>query len=138
MCRANIEMAEEAGDLRSQMQVIRSCDMQPVRERYEAVKARAEELRSRYDLHTVLAGLKDRAAEADAAAERLSEEMVEGKVPVDAFVENYKKLREAFHRDATKVAVVEPHVRQHQGTRHQPPQPPQRHRHDAAGRHPGL
>ena len=127
MCRVNIEMAEEAADLRGQMQVIRSCDMQPVKEAYEAVKARVDELRGRRDLSAVLAGLKERAAASDEASERLSEELVEGKVNMDDFVERYMKMREAYHRDAVRATVVEPHVQQQQQQqqqRQQPPPPP--------------
>ena len=127
MCRTNIEMAEEAGDLRSQMQVIRSCDMQPVKEGYDAVKARADALLRRYNLPKLLQGLKDRTAAADAACEELSEEYVAGKVPLDEFVEKYRKMREAYHRDAVKVSIVAPalqsqqsnHQRQHQQQHHQ-------------------
>mmetsp|Transcript_20701 Transcript_20701/g.51569 ORF Transcript_20701/g.51569 Transcript_20701/m.51569 type:complete len:255 (-) Transcript_20701:89-853(-) len=122
MCRTNIEMAEEAGDLRSQMQVIRSCDMQPVKEGYDAVKARADALLRRYNLPKLLQGLKDRAAAADAACEELSEEYVTGKVPVDEFVDKYRKMREEYHKDAVKVSIVAPalqsqqhnHQQQHQ------------------------
>lgn len=120
MCRANVEMAEEAADLRSQMQVIRSCDMQPVKEGYDAVKARADALLARYNLRAVLGGLKARAAAADRASEELSEEMVEGKVPVDAFVERYKKMREDYHRDVVKVSVVEPHLLQREQQQQRP------------------
>lgn len=105
MCRVNVEMAEEAGDLRSQMQVIRSCDMQPVKEGYDAVKARADALLARYNLAAVLGGLKERAAGLDTASEELSEEMVQGKVPVDVFVERYRKMREEYHRDAVKAGL---------------------------------
>jgi hypothetical protein len=42
MCRANIEKAEEARDLRSQMSVIRSCDAQPVKDAYEAARKKAD------------------------------------------------------------------------------------------------
>ena len=111
MCRANIEAAEEASDLRSQMQVIRSCDMQPVKEGYSAVKARADALAEKYDLNKVLEELKDRAAAADAASEALSEEMLDGKVRVDEFVERYRKMREGYHRDNVKAGIVEPHLK---------------------------
>jgi ESCRT-I complex subunit VPS37 len=124
MCRANIEMAEEAVDLRSQMQVIRSCDMQPVKEGYDAVKARADALLSRYNLREVLRGLKDRAAAADAASEALSEEMVAGKVSVDDFVERYRNMREAYHLDAVKVDIVEPALPQPQRVTPRYPQQP--------------
>ena len=137
MCRVNIEMAEEAADLRGQMQVIRSCDMQPVKEAYEAVKKRVDELRARCDLRGVLAGLKERAAASDEASERLSEELVEGKVNMDDFVERYRKLREAHHRDVVRANVVEPHV-QRQNQQQQPPPPPPPPPRGQGHRYPGM
>ena len=140
MCRVNIEMAEEAADLRGQMQVIRSCDMQPVKEGYDAVKARADALLARRNLRSVLEGLKERAAAADAASEELSEEMLEGKLDMDTFVERYRKSREGYHRDAVKASVVEPHLQQQQQQQQQPPPQPRGHHptHQQQTRYPGV
>lgn len=51
-------------------------DMQPVKEAHDAARARADALLRKYNLPTLLQGLKDRAAAADAACEALSEELV--------------------------------------------------------------
>jgi hypothetical protein len=48
---------------------------------------------------------------------------VEGKVPIDEFVEKYRKLREAYHKDAIKVSIVGPTLPPQQPPK-QPPQPP--------------
>ena len=44
-------------------------------------------------------------------------------MPIDEFVEKYRKLREAYHKDAIKVSIVGPTLPPQQPPK-QPPQPP--------------
>ena len=83
MARANIEMAEEAADIRSQISVIRAVDMKPVQEEYEAVKARADALVGRYNLPDLLETMKNRAAATDSESEEVNEAWLDGKMSAE-------------------------------------------------------
>ena len=88
MARANIEMAEEAADIRSQISVLsRAVDMKPVQEEYEAVKARADALVGRYNLPDLLETMKNRAAATDSESEEVNEAWLDGKMSAEEFVE---------------------------------------------------
>ena len=125
MARANIEMAEEAADIRSQISVIRAVDMKPVQEEYEAVKARADALVGRYNLPDLLETMKNRAAATDSESEEVNEAWLDGKMSAEEFVERYRKLRESYHVDVVKASIVEPNLPGGRGNAgHGPPPPP--------------
>ena len=107
MARANIEVAEEAEDLRSQISVIRAVDLQPVREGYEAVKKRADALVGKYDANAALARLKARCERLNEECEEMDEAFLEGKVTAEEFLERYVKKREKYHQDAIRASIVE-------------------------------
>ena len=126
MCRANIEKAEEARDLRSQMSVIRSCDAQPVKDGYEAARKKADAIMGKYNLGDALARLKERAQDAEEKAEVLSEDLVAGKIEPKDFLAKYVPLRQAYHEDTVRAEIVEPALasRRPGGGPPQPPPPP--------------
>ena len=61
MARANIALAEEAADLRSQISVIRAVDMKPVAEAYAEAKAKTDALVGEHDVGRALRSLQERA-----------------------------------------------------------------------------
>jgi hypothetical protein len=109
MARANIALAEEAADLRSQISVIRAVDMKPVAEAYAAAKAKTDALVGEHDVGSALRSLQERARASDAKSEEVHEKWLDGEIKgVDAFVEEFRRLREKHHEDAVKASIVEP------------------------------
>ena len=108
MCRANIEKAEEARDLRSQMSVIRSCDAQPVKDAYEAARKKADAVTGKFNLDEALARLKTRARETDQETEKLGEDLVAGKIQPREFIDKYVPMRRLYHMDTVRAEIVEP------------------------------
>ena len=126
MARANIALADEASDLRSQISVIKAVDMKPVQEAYEDVKKRTETLASTRDVHSALQLLKERALERDQKSESVNEKWLDGETKnLDAFVAEFRVLREKFHEDTIKASIVEPSLVAGSGggTRAPPPPP---------------
>ena len=111
LCQRNIDAAKEAGDLQNSMGIIRSCDLAPVKEQYDAISRKAEALRKRVDLPAQLAFLQQRTEQADRESEELSEKFLEGAVSLDDFVEQYQKLRLDYHRGTIKTVIVTPFLR---------------------------
>jgi hypothetical protein len=133
MARANIALFEEASDLRSQIHVIRAVDMKPVAEAYAAAKKKTDALVDECDLGRALHALQERAASYDAASEEVSEKWFKREIEdVDAFVSQFRELREKHHEDAVKASVVAPGVIRAEGSSGggncggQPPPPPTR------------
>ena len=126
MCRANIEKAEEARDLRSQMSVIRSCDAQPVKDEYEAARKKADAVTGKFNLDEALARLKTRARETDQETEKLGEDLVAGKIQPREFIDKYVPMRRLYHMDTVRAEIVEPALasRRPNGGPPQPPPPP--------------
>ena len=109
MARANIALAEEAADLRSQISVIRAVDMKPVAAAYAAAKAKTDALVGEHDVGSALRSLQERARASDAKSEEVHEKWLGGEIKdVDAFVEEFRRLREKHHEDAVKASIVEP------------------------------
>lgn len=128
MARANIALAEEAADLRSQISVIRAVDMKPVAEAYAAAKAKTDALVGEHDVGSALRSLQERARASDAKSEEVHEKWLGGEIKnVDAFVEEFRCLREKHHEDAVKASIVEPVLSgaaAGAGARGAPPPPP--------------
>ena len=128
MARANIALAEEASDLRSQISVIRAVDMKPVAEAYAAAKAKTDALVGEHDVGSALRSLQERARASDAKSEEVHEKWLGGEIKdVDAFVEEFRRLREKHHEDAVKASIVEPVLSgagAGAGARGAPPPPP--------------
>lgn len=127
MARANISLADEAHDLRSQICVIRAVDMKPVEEAYERVKKRTEVLAETHDIGVALRVLKERAMASDRQSEDVHEKWLAGdKKGVDAFVSEFRALREKYHEDTIKASIVEPSLGNGPGGGNPPPPPPTR------------
>ena len=126
MARANIALAEEAADLRSQISVIRAVDMKPVAEAYAEAKAKTDALVGEHDVGRALRSLQERARASDAKSEEVNEKWLDGEIKdVDAFVDAFRRLREKHHEDAIKASIVEPALASAGGgARGAPPPPP--------------
>ena len=126
MARANIALAEEASDLRSQISVIRAVDMKPVAEAYAAAKAKTDALAGEHDVGRALRSLQERAHTGDAKSEEVHEKWLDGELKdVDAFVDEFRRLREKHHEDTVKASIVEPVLLgAGGGARRGPPPPP--------------
>jgi uncharacterized protein (DUF885 family) len=91
---------------------------------HEEARKRAEEVMRKYDLDTVLDALRRRAAKLDEECEAMDEKLQSGKMTADEFCKEYPALRQRYHEDALKAAIVQPALESRRGGGPPPPPPP--------------
>ena len=109
--RTNLDLVSQISDLRNQIAVIRSSEEPQVRQRFQALLERHDEVLRVLDPAALLQRLETAVAEVDNESSELSEAFCAGKVGTDEFVEAYLKQRTLYHqRDIKRQAVVRARV----------------------------
>jgi len=105
--QANIALAEEAANLRSALQLVRSTDFAEAQKRNTAACAAATALRDRCSTSTLLRELQALRKADEEEGDEMERKLVSGEVGAEAFVKAYKPLRARVHVRGAKAAAVE-------------------------------
>lgn len=98
LAEASLEKQNQIADVKNQIAIIRSTEVLEVKNKYEALAKEHNSILSSINVNTLKEKLADAAASADGESEELSQRLGNKEISVEAFLEEFCKQREVYHK----------------------------------------
>ncbi|QDZ20646.1 vacuolar protein-sorting-associated protein [Chloropicon primus] len=98
VAESSLEKQNQIADVKNQIAIIRSTEVLEVKNKYEALAKEHNSILSSINVNTLKEKLSEAATKADEESEELSQQLVDKKISVEAFLEEFCKRRELYHK----------------------------------------
>lgn len=102
LAQANLEREGEVGEIKNQIAIIRSSEYAAAKEAFDVAYTRQEAILQKIKPQALIEALGEKAAEADEAAEKLHEDMMQRNVPIEGFLGPFIAQKKLFHQRELK------------------------------------
>uniref|UniRef100_A0A0D9VVT7 VPS37 C-terminal domain-containing protein n=3 Tax=Leersia perrieri TaxID=77586 RepID=A0A0D9VVT7_9ORYZ len=100
LARVNLEKEQRISELRNQCTIIRTTELAAAQDRLADLERQKDEIMKFYSPAALLNKLQKSMAKLDEESEELHQKFLEKDIDLPPFVQKYKKLRTAYHRQA--------------------------------------
>ncbi|CAL5387665.1 unnamed protein product [Camellia sinensis] len=100
LTRENLEKEPQIMELRNQCKIIRTTELAAAQEKLSEIERKKEETLKYYAPTSLLHRLQEAMNKTDDESEALRRQLLDKEIDVGAFVQQYKKLRNTYHRRA--------------------------------------
>ena len=98
LAQANMDKQQQIAELKNQIAIIRSTEVQEIRDKYERLAKEHNNILVNINMKTLKEKMVSAAAESDELSESLHQDLLSKKLATDVFVEMYSAQREIFHK----------------------------------------
>ncbi|KAF0911244.1 hypothetical protein E2562_008005, partial [Oryza meyeriana var. granulata] len=100
LARGNLEKEQRILELRNQCTIIRTTELAAAQDRLAELERQTDEIMKSYSPAALLDKLQKSMAKLDEESEELHQKFLEKDIDLPTFVQKYKKLRTAYHKQA--------------------------------------